>query len=218
MQTVHKNAEQLNKATRGIFTDTPPVLNGLYEQSKASGKICCGWLYTNVLPASLQSQVSESVVIAIAIPDAIQVDWVSQTENWLIPHNEIDYVQQHSTRLMMLGNGPVAIEMDLAWHAFFGTEGSVFVLYVCAAGTLIVRYSWNERLLVTLDALYKSAGPNYTHDEEEAERSIAFDKPIHGCSAGAATLPSGYFAIAHDGNLTDYQPSRRSRDSEIRPD
>ena len=211
MQFASKTDKTSNQAARGIVADTPPVLSGLYDQAKAAGEVRCGWLYTNALPTPLRSEISESIVISLAVPDEIEVDWASQTEDWLIPHNEINYVNKQSTCLMLLGNGPLALEMGLASLAFFGTEGSIYVLYVCAAETRIVRYSWNERLLATVDALYKTAGPNYLHDKEEAERAIAIGLPIHGCNAVAATLPTGYFAIERDGSLIDYRPSQRLR-------
>src|SRR5260370_5964491 len=102
MQTPNKIEEQLGKPVRGVITDTPAVLHDLYKQSEDFGQVCCGWLHTRALPSSVQSQISEYVVLAIAIPETNQFDWASQTEDWLIPHNETDYVQRHATRLMML--------------------------------------------------------------------------------------------------------------------
>jgi hypothetical protein len=209
MQTMSKTGTRANNSGRGVISDTPAVLNDLYERSEDCGQVCCGWLHTRALPSSMQSQISETLVLVIAIPESTRFDWVGQTEDWLIPYNETDYVQQHATRLMMLGHGPLAVEMDLAWHAFYGTEGSVFVLYVGGTGTRIVRYSWNEKFLYTLDALYKTAGPNYVHDEEDAEYAMSIGKPIHGCSQAPAVLPAQYFAIEDDGRLMDCQVSRR---------
>ncbi|SKC99115.1 hypothetical protein SAMN05445504_7614 [Burkholderia sp. CF099] len=214
MQTVNKTEKQANNPGRGVIADTPAVLNDLYKQSAHCGQVCCGWLHSRALPPSMKSLISETLVLAIAIPESIRFDWGSQTEDWLIPYNETDYVQQHATRLMMLGNGPLAVEMDLAWHAFYGTDDSVFVLYVGGPGTRIVRYSWNERFLYTLDALYKTAGANYVHDEEDAEYALSIGKPVHGCSQAPAVLPAEYFAIDDNGRLMDCQVSRRPRQAD----
>jgi hypothetical protein len=213
MHPVNKTEHQANNSGRVLITDTPTVLNDLYTQSEDSSQVCCGWLHTRALPSSMQSLISETVVLAIAIPDSISVDWASQTDDWLIPFNETDYVQRLATRLMMLGNGPLVVEMDLAWHAFYGTGGSVFVLYVGASGTRIVKYSWNEKFLYTLDTLYKTAGPNYFHDEEDAEYAMSVGKPIHGCAQVPALLPALYFAVEDDGRLMDCQISRRPRET-----
>ena len=142
----------------------------------------------------------------------MELDWAAQTTDQLFPHNEVDYEHKQATTLVLLGDGPIAFEPGIVWKPLFGTDGSLFLVFLHRDKTLLVRYRWNERFLATIDGLNASAGDNHKHDDEMAARAIiVMGSPTYGSADTAALVPAAYFDVETDGSLSEYQASERLR-------
>jgi hypothetical protein len=181
-----------------------------------AGLTACAAVAKVSLPRELQQAISETYVLAFAVPSTEDIDWDAQAADLLVPHNEIDFEHRQATSLFLLGNGPVAFEPKYGFQPLFGSDGSLFVFFLHRAITYLVRYSWSERFLNTWEALDASAGENYQHDDDRAARSIlVLGSPVSGAADDIAIVPAAYFEIGSDGRLSQYFASTRARS---RPD
>ncbi|SIT49351.1 conserved hypothetical protein [Paraburkholderia ribeironis] len=197
---------------RGTVIDNLDLLDSLAALAAESAVPVCATVDSRILPLALQPQVTESHIVAIAIPHEMELDWDAQTTDQLFPHNEVDYEHRQATTLILLGDGPIAFEPSLVWKPLFGTDGSLFVVFLHRGKTLLIRYRWNERFLATIDSLNASAGDNHKHDDEMAARAIiVMRSPTYGSADSSALVPAAYFDVETDGSLSEYQPSERLR-------
>lgn len=100
----------------------------------------------------LQVGEEEDVVLAVAVTPGACVEWRGQTEDWLIPYNEVNRDGGPIRTMVRLGNGSLAIEGSRT-----GILGQVrenlIVAYLFPDCIAAVRYRWNRKLLETLEDL-----------------------------------------------------------------
>jgi len=201
-----------NRICRAEEVENPALLQALVACANEASAPVCATVATTFLPATLQQDITESYVLAFAIPSNEDIDWNAQAIDALIPHNEVDFELRQATTLILLGDGPIAFEPSVAYQPLFGTDGSLFVLFLHRDRAIFVRYGWNERLHCTLDTLDAAAGNNHRHDEETAARSIVVMRsPVGGAADGIAVVPAAYFEVESDGSLSQYSASARAR-------
>ncbi|MDR6376098.1 hypothetical protein [Paraburkholderia caledonica] len=201
-----------NRICRAEEVDDPALLQALVTCANQASAPVCATVATTFLPATLRQKIEESYVLAFAIPSDEDIDWNAQAIYALIPHNEVDFELRQATTLILLGDGPIAFEPSVAYQPLFGTDGSLFVLFLHRNRAILVHYGWNERFHCTLDTLDASAGDNHRHDEEMAARSIVVMRsPVGGAADGIALVPAAYFEAECDGSLSQYSASARAR-------
>jgi len=201
-----------HRAGRTFQTVDLELLDSLVTSANRANATVCGVVGTAFLPRELCDGNRGFHTLAIAVPDAEEIDWTSQRMDALVPHNELDFEHRQATTLILLGDGPVAIEPAQTFQVLFDTEGSIFVIFLHRGRAIPTRYKWNERLHCTLDGLGASAGENYRHDEERAARSvIVMGSPVYGATERIAIVPAAYFEVESDGSLSQYSASTRLR-------
>ncbi|WP_029971715.1 hypothetical protein [Paraburkholderia graminis] len=202
-----------NREREGVaIVDNVALFDELVDFANRAGTLVCAAVATVFLPPALKQLISEFHVLAFAIPSDNEIDWEAQATDLLVPHNEIDFEHRQATALILLGNGPVAFEPKNAFQPLFGSDGSLFILFLHRAKAYLVRYTWSDRFHHTLEALDASAGENYLHDDERAARSmIVFGSPVHGAADDIALVPAAYFELGSDGRLSQYTASARTR-------
>ncbi|WP_321795280.1 hypothetical protein [Caballeronia sp. J97] len=209
-QAINQSASRQRDAI--TIVDNIALFDELVACAEHAGLAACAAVAKVFLPKELQQAISETHVLAFAVPSNEDIDWDAQAANLLIPHNEIDFEHRQATSLFLLGNGPIAFEPKYGFQPLFGSDGSLFVFFLHRAITYLVRYNWSERFLNTWEALEVSAGENYQHDDERAARSIlVLGSPVSGAADNIAIVPAAYFEIGNDGRLAQYFASARAR-------
>ena len=91
-----------------FVSEVPGAMQELATLASTRTTPVCTFRYTNELNGAFGDFVDDSLYLAIAIPDSVEVDWTKQVTDWLIPHCEANHESQTNRALVLLGDGPIA--------------------------------------------------------------------------------------------------------------
>ncbi|EIN01546.1 hypothetical protein WQE_08572 [Paraburkholderia hospita] len=89
----------LDSRRQSLVREVPHALRELATLASRRTMPVCTFLYANELNGAFGAIVNDSVYLAVAIPESVQIDWAKQVSDWLIPHCEANYERLTSPRL-----------------------------------------------------------------------------------------------------------------------
>ncbi|MFM0277737.1 hypothetical protein P0D75_06910 [Paraburkholderia sediminicola] len=182
-------------------TDSNAVLSTLRDFTYESSNLGCFVVPTNSLPTSAFVGCDETHCMALVFGPSVHINWENQMADWLIPFNELDYVEQRAETLLLIGDGPTAVDWSKISTALPNSQQALAVLYVFPEAWLMVKYRWNSKLIDVLDELAKTT--QQFHDMESHEmpygQSAAFAS--RGLTDVDALKPGLYGYLTDGGNL-----------------
>ena len=185
-------------------TDNNVLLATLRDFTYDRPELGCYVVPTSSLPPSIAQHSGEAQCLALIVGPGVAIDWQQQMADWVIPFNEVDYVEPRAETLVLLGDGPIAIEWTKTAALLSNAQRAITVLYTLPNEWVAVRYRWNPKLVDVLDELAMTT--QQFHDLEPQERS--YGALAASASRGLTDLksvrPSIYGQVTDAGDFYQY--------------
>jgi hypothetical protein len=182
--------------------DNNALLASLRDFTYDRAGLGCYVVPTHSLPTSIAQYGDEAQSLALIVGPGVSIDWEQQMADWVIPFNELDYVERRADTLVLLGDGPIAIDWTRAAALLSTAQRAVTVLYVFPEAWIAVRYRWNPKLVDVLDELARTT--QQFHDVEPHEMPNGALAASRGLTDLKSVRPSIYGQVTDTGDFYQY--------------
>jgi hypothetical protein len=185
-------------------TDNNALLASLRDLTYDRADLGCYVVPTNSLPTSIAQDSDEAQCLALIVRPGLGIDWRQQMADWVIPFNELDYVERRADTLLLLGDGPIAIDWTQAAGVLSNAQRAITVLYLFPAAWIAVRYRWNPKLVDVLNELARTTQQFHDMEPQEMPYGALAASASRGLTDLKSVRPGIYGQVTDAGDFYQY--------------
>ncbi|EIN01531.1 hypothetical protein WQE_08497 [Paraburkholderia hospita] len=182
-------------------TDNNALLATLRDFTYDHAELGCYVVPTSSLPTSIARHSDEAHCLALIVGPGLSIDWQQQMADWVIPFNEVDYLEPRADTLVLLGDGPIAIEWTKTAALLSNAQRAISVIYVLPNEWVSVQYRWNPKFVDVLDELARTTRQFHDMEPEEMPHGGMAAAASRGLTAVKSLKPSICGYVSKSGEL-----------------